>query len=432
VSAYSVRRKLERGERLRVLFVNDLGFQYGAGTAQLRQVQSFLLAGHDVAGLCWAQGIVEEAIPPAPVGARGAWLGMRAINEAHPERGMDAPAIVRRLVAEAATQHADLIVVGNIHAAGWPLDLLRALERLDALVVAYMHDCYFATGRCAYPETCGLYAKGCDATCPTAGEYPVLEPAQIAGAWTLRREIFSGPAGIAAACNSRWTLEIARQSWGQPRLADVLYYGLDDRVFRPIDRALARRMLGIPEDRFVVLAGAVNLGERRKGGALYRRLVEELGDGAFHVVFGADAAGLDRVMTTGLLRDYRKMPLLYSAADLFVGTSVDEAFGQTFCEAAACGLPTVAFAVGGIPEIARDGLNARLVASGDIPAMIDTIRRLHDDPAAREALGTAGRQLVESEFSLRAQAERWMDFLARACDSTSSPGAPRPAVRTPP
>ena len=51
-----VRDKIEHGERLRILFLNDVGFQYGAGLAQLRQVQSFLLMGHEVMGICWVTG----------------------------------------------------------------------------------------------------------------------------------------------------------------------------------------------------------------------------------------------------------------------------------------------------------------------------------------------------------------------------------------
>src|SRR5262249_54328410 len=129
-----------------------------------------------------------------------------------------------------------------------------------------------------------------------------------------------------------------------------------------------------------------------------------------------EASGIDGVEVTGLLRDYRKMPLLYSAADLFVATSLEEAFGQTLCEAAACGVPSVAFRVGGIPEIARPDCNARLIEPFDVRALIEQVRALIRDGSLRAALGEAGRKLVEREFTLAAQAARWMKYLDHLCN----------------
>ena len=415
MNARAIRDRLEHGDRLRVAFLNDLGFQYGAGLAHLRQIQSFLLAGHEVCGVCWAQGEVENGVRVQPNGSRGRWLGMTSLPELRGGDGRDDRSIVKAIVAQVEPLHPELVIVGNLHAARWPLALFDALRRTGAVVVGFMHDCYFATGRCAYPGECRLHETGCDTTCPTAAEYPALPAAQIPGAWRHRRELFSGPEGIPLASNSRWTLDVARRSFAGMRFGDVVYYGLDERLFRPIDRALSRRLLGIPEDRFVVLGGAVNMSDRRKGGAVFRELAAALRGQAHFLVFGAEASGIDGVEATGLLRDYRKMPLLYSAADLFVATSLEEAFGQTLCEAAACGLPSVAFRVGGIPEIARPDCNACLVEPFDVRALVEEVRALIQDAPRRAALGRAGRELVEREFTLAAQAARWMKYLDDLC-----------------
>jgi len=414
VKARALREKLERGDRLRVVFLNDLGFQYGAGLAHLRQIQSFLLRGHEVRGICWTQGAAEDGIAPVPTGSPALWLGMGSLEHAHAGRGCDDRAIIRAVTDEVESSSPDLVVVGNLHAAGWPLGLFEALRR-QAVVVGFMHDCYLVSGRCAYPGDCRLYETGCDESCPTPDEYPALAPAKIPGAWRYRRELFCGAEGIPLAANSGWTLAAARRSLAGLRFADTVYYGLDARLFKPIDRSLARRLVGIAEDRFVILGGAVNMAERRKGAALLRELVAALGDEAEFLVFGAEAAGIDRVHPTGLLRDYRKMPLLYSAADLFVATSLEEAFGQTLCEAAACGIPSVAFRVGGIPEIARHDCNARLVKPFDVARLVEEVRGFMRDAERRAAFGRAGRELVENEFTLEAQGARWMKYLDELC-----------------
>jgi glycosyltransferase involved in cell wall biosynthesis len=395
---------------MRVVFVNDVGFQFGAGTAHLRQIQSLLLLGHEVAALCCYQGAEEQRVAfgrmPPPQ-----WLGLREFRDLHWEREPTDEVIHSRVVEAVRALKPDAVVVGNLHAARWPVSLLAALRDASLPVVAFMHDGHFASGRCAYPGECRLYETGCDETCPTATEYPALEPARIPAAWRLRREIFSGPKGVALAANSDWTLGMARRALPGLERSSVLYYGVDERLFKPLDRALARRLLGVPESKPVIVAGAVSMKDRRKGGHVLKEVVAALAGEAHFLVFGHAAAELGNVQGTGYFHDFRRMPLVYSAADIFLGTSLEEAFGQTYCEAAACGLPVVGFRVGGVPEIARHDLNARLVEPGDVEATLAELRRLLKDPGARAELGEKGRALVESEFTLRRQGERWLGFL---------------------
>ena len=395
---------------MRALFINDIGFQYGAGMAHLRQIQSLLLLGHEVAAFCWKQGLEEQRAAFAPIPPPG-WLGLQQFPELDVERGSDERAVNSVLVDAARRLRPDVVVVGNLHGARWPVSLLSALKEAGLRVVAFMHDSYLVTGRCAYSGDCRLYEVGCDETCPTPDEYPALEPARIPAAWRLRRQVFCGPQGVALAANSRWTLDLARRSLPDLEHSAVVYYGVDERLFQPIDRGVARRLLEVPEDRPVIVAGAVTLEERRKGGQALKQVVAALGRKAHFLVFGHAAAELGDVQGTGYIRDFRRMPLVYSAADVFLGTSLEEAFGQTYCEASACGLPVVGFRVGGVPEIARHDENARLVEAGDADAIVKELESLLDDASRRAEMGRAGRAIVEAEFTLRRQGERWMEFL---------------------
>lgn len=399
----------EPARGMRFLFINDSGFQYGAGMAHLRQIQSLLLLGHEVTAFCRHTGLEEQRAAFGPIPPAG-WLGLREFRDLETERTADEATAVAVLVEAARRVRPDAVVVGNLHGARWPVSLLPALKEAGLPVVAFMHDGYFATGRCAYPGECRLYETGCDETCPTADQYPILARPKIPAAWRLRRQVFTGPRGVALAANSGWTLDMARRALPGLAHAAVLYYGLDERLFKPIDRGLARRLLGVPDDRPVIVVGAVNLADRRKGGAALREVIAALGERARFLAFGSAGEELGPVQSTGLLRDFRRMPLVYSAGDLFLGTSLEEAFGQTFCEAAACGLPAVGFRVGGVPEIARHEVNARLVEAGDVDGLVAELDRLLSDAPARSEMGRAGRALVEAEFTLRRQGERWMQF----------------------
>ncbi|MBF1999665.1 MAG: glycosyltransferase [Synechococcales cyanobacterium M58_A2018_015] len=397
---------------MNVLFINDVGFQYGAGIAMLRQIQSFLVMGHTVSGLCWRQGQIEASIPLPVATASGQWLGMTELLHLHRDYGVSNATIIENLVCEAQLRSPDVIIIGNLHGANWPLDLLPALHStIGCPVVAYMHDCYLITGRCAYTGDCLLYRVGCNETCPTWQQYPSLPPEQIFEAWTLRRQIFCGANGIPMAANSQWTLKMACSALQGITHAECIYYGLDETLFQPIDKALARRLLGIPEDYFVVLGGCVDIHDRRKGGHIFNQIVPKLRDRVHFLVFGANSQQLPGVQGTGLVRDYRRMPLIFNAADVFVGTSLEEAFGQTFCEAAACGVPIVAFNRDGIPEVARHDNNARLVQEVSADAMIAEIEFFRKHPEARKTFGANGRAMVEAEFTLVQQGKRWMNYL---------------------
>jgi hypothetical protein len=85
----------------------------------------------------------------------------------------------------------DVINVHNLHGAGWPATLVRVCAS-SAPTVWTLHDTWSFTGRCAVSSDCRKFVSGCDSSCPTPGEYPVLHPSAIAGEWRRKAEILSG------------------------------------------------------------------------------------------------------------------------------------------------------------------------------------------------------------------------------------------------
>ena len=93
------------------------------------------------------------------------------------------------------------------------------------------------------------------------------------------------------------------------------------------------------------------------------------------------------------------MPDEYRRGDLFVLPTLSDNTPVTLMEAMACGLPAVATAVGGIPELMLPGVTGRLVPPGDIPALTAAMEGLLADPDARRRMGTAGRKVAETRFT---------------------------------
>lgn len=98
----------------------------------------------------------------------------------------------------------------------------------------------------------------------------------------------------------------------------------------------------------------------------------------------------------GHVADIREV---WKAAHIAVLPSRREGLPKSLLEAAACGRPIVATDVPGCREIARSGVNALLVPVDDAGALADAIGRLAREPSLRQTYGTAGRRLVEEEFS---------------------------------
>jgi starch synthase len=94
-----------------------------------------------------------------------------------------------------------------------------------------------------------------------------------------------------------------------------------------------------------------------------------------------------------------------STASVFVYKSELEGLGSAALAAMAAGVPVVASAVGGLPEVVEDGLTGFLVSDGDFGA---PVRRLLDNPELAVQMGEAGRERVMREFSIEVMVEATM------------------------
>ncbi len=88
-----------------------------------------------------------------------------------------------------------------------------------------------------------------------------------------------------------------------------------------------------------------------------------------------------------------ELPTLYAACDLYLWPGFGEAYGMAYLEAQAAGLPVVALATAGVPEVVADGESGVLVREADPAAYAAAVRRLLDGPRRRRAGARARRHL---------------------------------------
>lgn len=183
---------------------------------------------------------------------------------------------------------------------------------------------------------------------------PASAFAPSAGREELRRELGAGPGEVLVGTAGHF----------------APLKGQEDLV-----RAAARVLAAAPHARFALAGGAIYPAWRD-----YREAVLAL----------IGSLGLDgRVVCPGNRDDLRAF---LAALDVFVLPSRSEGFGRSALEAMAAGLPVVATAVGGVPEVVADSETGILVPPRDPGALSAAVLRLVRDGDLRKKLGAAGRE----------------------------------------
>jgi len=115
-------------------------------------------------------------------------------------------------------------------------------------------------------------------------------------------------------------------------------------------------------------------------------------------------------------------------ADLAVNSSFTEGLPVVVLEALAAGVPVVATAVGGTPEVIDNGKHGFLVPAGDPAALAHGIWDALSDEKRRKSMGERGRQRVQAEFTFATQAQQYQHLFARLIGKRT---AERSAARRP-
>jgi len=204
----------------------------------------------------------------------------------------------------------------------------------------------------------------------------------------------------------------ARLRISAPRPGIKIYSGIDLEGFRkPVDRAAARRSLGVGDDDLVV--GIVAKLWEGKGHRLlinafanlaraHRRIPLRLlviGSGPLEQSLRRQVESLglqSQILFAGFRSD---VPAITAALDISVLPSDFEGMGRVVLEAMAMGKPVIGSRVGGIPDLVDDEITGLLVPAGDQKKFEAALERLALDPALRARMGAAGAQKMGAQYS---------------------------------
>jgi glycosyltransferase involved in cell wall biosynthesis len=342
-----------------------------------------------------------------------------------------------RLLCPPAAEDLDGVDVVHLHTVADWFDVPQWIEKLPRRisVVISVHDMWHVTGGCFLYRGCDRYANqihACD-YCPILG-WPANR-FLATSAYSRKLRAYRNR-GACMVVNSHWLAEIAGRSQIAKACRDlrVIPPGIDTTVFKPQDRSVCRKQLGLPADAFVIVTGGASLNDENKNVPwLFEQLsrLPALGK-VLVLVFGEGTVSVPDALNmrfTGGIRERRDLAQILTAADIFVSASLMETYGLTLVEAMACETPVVAFRVGGIPEAAPDGEGAILCALQDGAALIEAITKLRDSPELRARLGHSGYEIAHARNAASAFAKMFT-HLYRDCISCGQKAKHEPLLST--
>ncbi len=315
-----------------------------------------------------------------------------------------------------AIKNADII---HLHWFNQGFLSLKGLEQILSLgkpVVWTLHDMWAFTGGCHYSAGCTNYEKNCG-QCPM-----LLEPRDndISNVQHIRKEAFYKNSNLTFVTCSGWLQGLAENATlTSNHTVKTIHNPIDTSIFKPISRIDARKKLGLPLDKKIILFGAANIADPRKGIKLLIHALKDLDKEEYNsevelVLFGKMHEGLEAelpfpAITMNYIYKTEKLVNLYNAADLFVLPSLEDNLPNTVVESMACGTPVVGFRIGGVPEMVSHGTSGYLASLGDAQGLskgIDYILKNADNIDFRKK----SRENVLEKFEPKQIAQEYIEL----------------------
>lgn len=415
-SWYRLSEKIRLLEKIKVLIINDNGFNAGAGIGAGRQAQCFLAGGWDV--------VLASTHPEPKINlAYSKRYGIENIKHIclTKDQRVRKPISSDEIVDLIIKEEPDLIVTGNFHSSGIELTTIEKIHTLKFPIVVYAHDCDWVTGGCAHflYHNCNLFAEGClNEGCPKSNNsYPPLRR-PVYESWLERSKIL-GPTGIPIFANSRWTKGVFEKRFVGKKDIFLNHLSIDTKAFQPKDKFSSRQRFNLDHEKFVILAGSSTFSTRGKGGDILHALFHHFRNDTsiVFVYFGhsKNEHFPENVKPLGYISGEDDLCDAYNASDIFLNPVSIESFGQTMLEAAACGVPILGLKTTGVPDILHHGLNGFFCKEDELSSFVAAINSIRHNPSLKENLSHNSRIIAENLFSHEKIFGSWRENLIDIC-----------------
>lgn len=320
-------------------------------------------------------------------------------------------------------KEADVIHLSWINQGMLSLDGIQKIIKSGKAIIWTMHDLWPATAICHYARGCKYYEEGCHncSLLPYGGSNNDL----AATVWNKKSKVYDRGHIYFVTC-SRWLCREAKRSkLLKEHAVQSIPNPIDTTIFLPQDKYEARKKLGIPTDKNVILFVSQRVTDTRKGMGLFIEAIEQISkehpamkENTCITILGGHAEEIANKLALptyplGYVADQEKIRDVYNAANVFVLPSLEDNLPNTIMEAMACGIPCVSFKVGGIPEMIDHLENGYVAKERDAADLAKGIHWVLSD-ADYLHLSTSAVGKVQHTYSERNVAEQYINVYYEA------------------
>ena len=245
-------------------------------------------------------------------------------------------------------------------------------------ILLYMMDMAPLTGGCHYAWDCIGYTKNCG-FCPAL--YSKKENDQSRINFEFNQKFINNMNIIPIAATELQYTQLLRSNLYKQKNKYKVLLGIDDKLFKPGDKLLARKKLNLPVNKKIIFYGAIYLEEKRKGLKYFLESLELINES----INGNKLENIQIVIagsSNNKIKEYNgisvaylgnlsidRLPLVFQASDIFVSTSIEDSGPMMINQSIMCGTPVVAFEMGVALDLVitgQNGYRAKLKDSNDL------------------------------------------------------------------
>jgi glycosyltransferase involved in cell wall biosynthesis len=294
--------------------------------------------------------------------------------------------------------------VVNIHWSSYFLNIksIEEILSIPAPTVFTLHDMAHFTGGCHYSAECRNFEIQCK-SCNQLKFDALRIPARV---FEARERAYRNTMPWAISPSNWLKEEAIKSGLFKENRTRYISNAIDLKIFSPRDKVNSRREFSIPLNARVIMFGAFDNREHRKGFDLLMDAMHELAkdplvkDGRPLVVFGfgnhlpeIHIKGVTTI-AAGYIDEDEKLARAYSACDLVVLPSRQDNQPNVMVEAMACGTPLAGFAIGGMLDLIEDGTNGALAKPFSGAALASAMARILKDRDGENKMGELARRKI--------------------------------------
>ena len=407
-------------KKLNILQINTLDNVGGAAKVAYRLKEGFKRKGHKSWMLVGTKLSSDQNVKQIPKTNKYLRFGLNYLTHGTPLQYLNyLYSFQIRNGKEFA--NADIVNLHNLHGNYFNPFALPRLTKTKPVVYT-LHDMWSFTGHCAHSFDCEKWQTGCG-NCPYLSIYPALRSDSTKIHWKIKKRVYK-KSDFVIVTPSMWLRDKVNKSMLYDKEVRLIYNGVDETIFHPMDKTKVRVKLGLPEDKTIITFSAHEgiSSSWRSSNDLFEALRRTEHENIMFLNLGSSER-LDEKIENDIewlsiphIYEEPKMAEYFAASDLLLYPTLADNCPLVVLEAMASGTPVIAFNAGGVPELVdhlKTGYVAEYKNSADLANGIDLF--LSDDDLRAKA-GVLARERVVDMFTLDQQVDNYLWLYSQMLD----------------